>query len=266
MGRISRKAADELKRTVQIVKGLAPKGAGFADPGMPIRLAKTTVNHAAETTEDVKLWWGDKGDESEGTADRDTVQAYNRYSDIAADEFVYIVRIGPGWEIFPRGGGVTVIGPCGTYTPDEEAEDTDFEVPGPGSCLFPSRIGITIINLATKVATTTPAELIDDDPEHFVYETDSFAFSCRSSSLTVKVRVQVFNTDSSTWMVSTDAPTDGVVAWVIKTSDDSVVVTYRNTIYSLYSDQFGKVQLGPAAAPCNCGTLPDDLCLTMPSR
>lgn len=115
MGRISRRAADELKRTVQIVKGLHPGGSGFADPGRPIRLAKTTALHEQGVTQHVTLMWGDQGSESEGTTDQDTVPAYNRYADIGADTEVHIARVGPGWEILPRGGSTstgTACGPC----------------------------------------------------------------------------------------------------------------------------------------------------------
>ncbi len=78
------------------------QGASFADPGYPIRLAKTTALHATGTTQDVTLMWGDKGAETEGTADRDTVPAYNRYGNIDEDEEVLIARVGPGWEILNR--------------------------------------------------------------------------------------------------------------------------------------------------------------------
>jgi hypothetical protein len=112
---ISRRAAEELKRTVRWVKGQQSAGASFADPGYPIRLAKTTVLHATGETRDVTLLWGDKGSETEGTTDHDTVPAYNRYGDIDEDTEVHIARIGPGWEILPRGGstgsGVSC-GPC----------------------------------------------------------------------------------------------------------------------------------------------------------
>lgn len=102
MGRISRQAADELKRTVQIVKGLPPGGAGFADPGRPIRLAKTLASHPAGQRKQVQVWWGPKGTEQAGPVDADTLYAYNRFTDFEANEFVHIARVGEDWEIISR--------------------------------------------------------------------------------------------------------------------------------------------------------------------
>jgi hypothetical protein len=115
MGKISRRAGDHIQEMWQAHKARKPGGAGFADPGMPIRLAKTTALHAEGTTQDVTLMWGGKGAESEGSTSRDTVPAFNRFADIDADEEVHIARVGPGWEILPRGGSTgsgTSCGPC----------------------------------------------------------------------------------------------------------------------------------------------------------
>lgn len=95
-------------------KARHPKGAGFADPGLPIRLAKTTVLHPAGETHDVTLLWGDKGSETEGTADRDTVPAYNRRVDFDADEEVRIALIAGKWEILDGGGAATSATGCGS--------------------------------------------------------------------------------------------------------------------------------------------------------
>ena len=102
MGRITRRAAEELRRTVQVVKGLPPGGAGFVDPGRPIRLAKTLASHPAGQSKRVQIWWGPKGSEQASPADGDTLFAYNRFTDFEANEFVHIVRIDDGWEIISR--------------------------------------------------------------------------------------------------------------------------------------------------------------------
>lgn len=103
MGRISRRAADHIKEVWQAHKGRKPGGAGFADPGLPIRLAKTTVNHVQGETEDVTLMWGDKGDETEGAQPRDTVEVYNRFGDVPEDAEVFIAKIAGKWEILNTG-------------------------------------------------------------------------------------------------------------------------------------------------------------------
>lgn len=129
MGTIKRRAAEEIKRTVQWAKGQMSQGASFADPGYPIRLAKTTAAHATGATQDVTLLWGDKGSETEGVTDHDTVPAYNRYGAIEADEEVHIARIGPGWEILNR----STSGPAGSCGACTEAAGTQTVDLGSGA-------------------------------------------------------------------------------------------------------------------------------------
>jgi hypothetical protein len=129
MGTIKRRAAEEIKRTVQWAKGQMSQGASFADPSYPIRLAKTTATHATGATQDVKLLWGDKGSETEGVTNHDTVPAYNRYGAIEADEEVHIARIGPGWEILNR----STSGPAGSCGACTEAAGTQTVDLGSGA-------------------------------------------------------------------------------------------------------------------------------------
>lgn len=143
MGRISRRAADELKRTVQIVRGLAPKGAGFADPGLPIRLAKTTAAHAIGATQDVTLLWGDKGDETDGTTRQDTVPAFNRFVQLDAGQEVQIARIGVGWEILGTGGSAdpSFCGVCSTISTEGLVIDLGGALLAANQYIFTGRCG-----------------------------------------------------------------------------------------------------------------------------
>lgn len=127
MGRISRRAADKIDQMWQAHKGRKPQGAGFADPGLPVRLARTITGHNVGETKDVRLWWGDKGDELGGIEDRNIVPAYNRFVDLAADEWVHIARIGSGWEIITsrRPAGQTGQS-CGGCTEPAGTDDIDL--------------------------------------------------------------------------------------------------------------------------------------------
>ena len=253
MGRITPRAAEKLRQTVQKVANLPPQGAGFADPGRPIRLAKTTVSHPAGETQDVRLWWGEQGDESEGEADRDLVPVYNRFADFEADEFIHIARVGPGWEIIGRPGAVRVIGPCVAYTPDVADPDTDFAEAYPGGCDGPDALGLNVKNLGTGVTSVVRLEVQSTGP--LTFSSDTFSFSCASSTITVYAVV-----------VFTDLDIEGVVATIYLDSDDSVVQAYTNTIYSWNPLAGGNLQMGPSSTSCDCGTLPYDLCLSIPTR
>jgi hypothetical protein len=112
VGRISRRAADEIKRTVQIVKGLAPGAGGFALVPGRIYLAKTTAVHAQGASQDVEIYVGAKGAE---LYSGQTVKAYNRVADFDDDEWVYINWIGDGWEILNSVRSADA-SPCGVCT------------------------------------------------------------------------------------------------------------------------------------------------------
>lgn len=96
MGKVSRRAADKIKRWGGIVDNLPPGGASFTDPGRKIHLAKTTTEHATGATRDVDIYVGTKGAEINSGQ---TVPAYNRIADFDDNEWVYIHWIGDGWEI-----------------------------------------------------------------------------------------------------------------------------------------------------------------------
>ncbi len=62
------------------------------------RLGKTTTSHAKGSTETVDIYSGaTKGSESTTGV---TVEAYNRFADIATGKWVFVVFIDGGWELF----------------------------------------------------------------------------------------------------------------------------------------------------------------------
>jgi hypothetical protein len=253
MGKISRRAADEIKRTVQIVRGLAPGAGGFAPVGPLFHLAKTTTTHEAETIEDVDIYVGTKGEE---IASGQTVKAYNRRdSDVAEDEWIHIQWIGDGWEIIGGGGAVQVIGPCGTYTPDEADPDTAFDTAYPNGCEGPDVLGLNVLNVTNGTVQIVRLELESTGP--LKLSSGSFNITCDSSTVACYCEV-VFN----------DLDTGGVVGTIYKVSDDSVMQGYTNSLYAWNPMAGGNIQLGPnaAAQACECRTLPYDLCLSIPTR
>jgi hypothetical protein len=251
VGRISRRAADEIKRTVQIVKGLAPGGSGFAPVGPLFHLAKTTTTHASGEIEDVDIYVGTKGEEVDSGQ---TVKAYNRRgSDIDQDEWIHIQWVGDGWDILGGGGGVTVIGPCATYTPELADPDTDFAEAYPGGCDGPDVLGVNVLNVATAVTTVKRMELESTGP--LVLSTDAFTFNCKSGSLSVYIKITF-----------TGINLEEVVANVHLDSDDSIVQGYTNTLYSWDPLSGGNLQMAPDSTSCDCGTLPFNLCFSVPTR
>lgn len=153
---------------------------------------------------------------------------------------------------------IVVAGPCLTYTPDEMLPDTDFEYPYPGGCVGPDRVGINLKNLSTNVVTIIPAEWESDSP--LTLSTDDFEFTCKESTETFYIEV-VFNSLDR----STDASSE-VIATVYKSSDDSVIQTFDNVLASWDLLLGGNLQIGPDATSCTCGTLPFNLCLSIPTR
>jgi hypothetical protein len=250
VGRISRRAADEIKRTVQIVKGLQPGGAGFAPVGPLFHVAKTTVNHEEDEIEDVDIYVGAKGEE---VASGQTVKAYNRGPEISEDEWIHIQWVGSGWEILPRAGGVTVIGPCVAYTPDLADPDTDFETAYPGGCDGPDVLGVNVLNVSNNTTTVFRAELESTGP--LVLSTDTFTFACKSGTRSVYIKVTFSGIDLLE-----------PVANVHNASDDSVLQGYTATINSWDPLAGGNLQMAPDNTSCDCGTLPFNLCFSVPTR
>jgi hypothetical protein len=218
--------------------------------GPLFHVAKTTTTHVSEETEDVDIYVGPKGEEVESGQ---TVKAYNRGADIDDDEWIQIQWVGAGWEIIGRGGAVRVIGPCVTYTPEMADPDTDFETAYPGGCDGPDVLGLNVRNVGTGVTSIVRMELQSTGP--LVLATDTFSFSCKSGTISVYAEI----TFNSLLM-------EGVVCTIYLDSDDSVVQSYTNTIYSWNPLTGGNLQLAPDNTSCDCGTLPFDLCLSIPTR
>jgi hypothetical protein len=252
VGRVSRRAADEIKRTIQIVKGLAPGGSGFAPVGPLFHVAKTTVSHDSEATEDVDIYVGTtKGDE---IASGQTVKAYNRGPGIDEDEWVHIQWVGDGWEILSRvAASLTVIGPCGGYVPEAADPDTDFETSYPDGCEGPDVLGLYLKNLDTGVSVVHRLTLASTGP--LTLTSDSLSLTCSTGSISCYAHV-VFNSLSI----------GGVIGSLKRVSDDSVVQAYQNATYSYVPMLGGNLQMGPNATACVCPALPYNLCLAIPNR
>ena len=157
-------------------------------------------------------------------------------------------------RVFQGGtGAVRVIGPCVAYTPDVGDPDTDFEEAYPGGCDGPDVLGLNVKNLGTGVTSVVRMEVQSTGP--LTFSSDTFSFSCASSTINVYA-VVVFN----------DLDIEGVVATIYLDSDDSVVQAYTNTIYSWNPLAGGNLQMGPSSTSCDCGTLPYDLCISIPTR
>jgi hypothetical protein len=156
----------------------------------------------------------------------------------------------------PRGGGVTVLGPCATYTPDEvdEPDDTDFAIDYPGGCLGPNRLGLNVKNVVTNVVTIVELFFETDTPD-LLLSSDDFTLSCKSSTVSVYAKLTFESLDI-----------EGVLLKLYKASDDSLYAEFWNTQQSWFPEQGGKLQFGPTNIPCDCGTLPFDLCISVPTR
>jgi hypothetical protein len=244
VGRISRRAADEIKRTVQIVKGLAPGGSGFAPVGPLFQLAKTTTTHVAEETEDVDIYVGAKGEE---VASGQTVKAYNRSADLEDDVWVHIQWVGDGWEIIGGRASLTILGPCAAYTPAVELGASDFEVDFGGGCDGPNRFGLILRNLDTNITSTINLE----QTTGLNYESASFSYSCASSTKTLTAELAFSSLD-----------VDGAVLTFLEAA--SPIATYKNSIYRFFPLVGGYVQV--QTSPCDCVTLPYDVCIAPPTR
>lgn len=65
-------------------------------------LVKTDGEHASEATQDVKIYTGEKGSETDSGK---TVEAYNRFSDLEDDSWAIALPHPTGWELAGGGGG-----------------------------------------------------------------------------------------------------------------------------------------------------------------
>lgn len=113
MSYISRRAGEEIKRTVQIVRQLSQLG-GDDRPDQPILLAKLQEPIDADATGGVKLMTGDKGSE---VIYGDEFDVYNRFADLDIGAEVLIRWIDQGWEILGSSRPTTdVVTGCGDCT------------------------------------------------------------------------------------------------------------------------------------------------------
>lgn len=63
-----------------------------------IWIAKTTTTHDKDATQTVDFYAGaTKGSE---TTTGDSVDAYNRFADLASDKWCLVMFLGDGWELF----------------------------------------------------------------------------------------------------------------------------------------------------------------------
>jgi len=151
--------------------------------------------------------------------------------------------------------GLTVLGPCASYTPAVELDDTDFDVVFPGGCLGPSRYGLNYRNLITGTATFIPLELEDPEAETLKFSSDTFSHACVAGSIDVYVDLEI-----------PSLARDAVKLFVRKDSDDSLLANFRNSIFSWFAMQAGYLQFGPDAGTCACPTFPYEICLSVPTR
>jgi hypothetical protein len=155
--------------------------------------------------------------------------------------------------VLSGGGSVKVIGPCAVYTPDVGDPDTDFETSYPGGCDGPDVLGVNVLNVATGVVVVERMEVESTGP--LVLSTDSFTFACKSGTRSVYVKITFTGIDL-----------EEVVANVHNASDDSVLQGYTNTMYSWDPLSGGNLQMAPDSTSCDCGTLPFNLCFSVPTR
>ena len=88
-------------------------------------LAKTTTDHLTGETHKVRPWYGEPGSEVEADSD-DDFDAYNRFIDLEANEFVHVGRVNDRWEIIGRRPtGVTGTA-CGVCSDPAGTNDVDL--------------------------------------------------------------------------------------------------------------------------------------------
>jgi hypothetical protein len=131
--------------------------------------------------------------------------------------------------------------------------DTDFETAYPGGCDGPDVLAVTIQNLTTGTFTLERMELESTGP--LVLSTDTFTFLCRGSSRSVYIKITFNSLDVG-----------GVVANIHNDSDDSVLQEYTNSMYSWDPLAAGNLHCGPDDTSCDCGSVPYNLCFSVPTR
>jgi len=192
-------------------------------------------------------------------------------SDIQSEERVFEVLwieggTGEKWGLILMPGvqsaRLTVIGPCGAYTPEAELPDTNFDTPYPGGCVGPDVLGLNLKNATTGAVTIIRMEVTGTSPLTFE-SVDTFTLTCNSSTKTAWAKVVFNDLDRS----SGESPGTGVVGTLHDDdNDDAIIESYVNSMYSWNSQAGGNLQLGPGATSCDCDTLPYDLCFSIPSR
>lgn len=114
-----------INRTVEQVE-IRERGKPQRNPErarLRIHLAKTTVDHLAGETQTVKLWLGAKGSETESDV---PIKAFNRLTDLEANEFCHVAWVGDGFEIIGRRPtGVTGTA-CGVCSDPAGTNDVDL--------------------------------------------------------------------------------------------------------------------------------------------
>lgn len=171
----------------------------------------------------------------------------NRHRQRLPDVGRRVRRIGNGQARVP----VRIIGPCAVYTIPALDPDSDFDIDFGGTCVGPSRYGLTFRNLETNVYGAY--DLMLDTISPLVYRTDNFTHACVSSTLTIYAKLTVTSTD-----------VDGVALTMHLASDDSQIVRAINSIYRWLPLVGGDLQ--NVQSPCNCTTFPYDFCIAPPNR
>ena len=157
-----------------------------------------------------------------------------------------------------RGGApLEILGPCAEYTPDEELEDTEFDVDFGDDCEGPSRYGM-IYRSTSEVAAQTKTINIElesgtDPPPAMLYSSDTFNHDCELSSRELYVELEFTSLDM-----------EEVELRFLLASDDSVQAIYRNTFYRWFPMTAGWLQC--VWSVCDCVTFPYDVCISVPTR
>lgn len=101
-----RKSSQRIADATRWVEGQIPNNAGLPvnrrGPWRGALLVKTDGTHASGATQDVKIYSGDKGSE---TDTGETVEAHNRFSELADDTWAIALPHHTGWELAGGGGG-----------------------------------------------------------------------------------------------------------------------------------------------------------------
>lgn len=154
---------------------------------VPILLAKTTGIHAQDATQDVELWFGEKGAE---TNSGETVEAFNRFTELGSGAWCFVRWIDNGFEILPRGGG------------------------GEWECQCIGGIGDAQIEFGKYIFDGHTMEFDGGG----VWSSDAFELDCDTP-------IDVYYK-----MTSTGTDHDEVVVEMLKDSDDSLVARWINQL------------------------------------